>query len=669
VSEKPEKIYRSKRSSNESRRFSNIADNFAINNQIIQATGNWREILSIYAKEHPNFNSVNWATTLSKLGRLMHRDVKAMKQSDGFRALLRDLGTSMTAARELRKFGTSRDVANIVHSLAKMAVPSNDVVDILSAVVAGAEWLVEAADPHTISNTAWAFAKLNTPAPALFEKIDERAYCLVESGTPQAIANTAWACATLNAPAPLLFEKIEERSAWLVKLGKPQEIANTVWAFAALKTPAPALCKEIEEHPMSVVGHGSAHAMSATAWAFATLNVAAPALFKKIDERASSLVDSAAPQAISNTLWAFATLRTPAPALLEKIPERASFLLDNGKPQEIANVAWAFSILLPSEIALTTPARDLFEKIEEHASFIVEHENGTPQTISNIAGAFATVLYDAPAFFSAVDSRSEFLIDAGTSQCVSNTAMAFAELGIAPASLFASLEKRADRFLESASLQSVCSVCWSLAILDLSRQHESLLQSLWAHAMRSDSLAQSPTSQQLSAPQLQQLVQVELHSEANGVKLEFPVPLSLRRRMEESSWKFTNSVSKLEEEYSALLSSLGFEHKREVPPVQGAGGMLSIDMACARRRVAVEFDGPWHYLNNGRENGKTVAKRRLLERLGWKVVSLSYLHSNLLDDEKFLEKLKEDGEFDGDRSDMKKVYLRKQLREAGVILE
>jgi hypothetical protein len=61
-------------------------------------------------------------------------------------------------------------------------------------------------------------------------------------------------------------------------------------------------------------------------------------------------------------------------------------------------------------------------------------------------------------------------------------------------------------------------------------------------------------------------------------------------------------------------------------------GILSIDMASRDRMVAIEFDGPSHFLieaQSGKvskvENGPTKAERLFLERLGWKVFNIHYL--------------------------------------------
>ena len=49
---------------------------------------------------------------------------------------------------------------------------------------------------------------------------------------------------------------------------------------------------------------------------------------------------------------------------------------------------------------------------------------------------------------------------------------------------------------------------------------------------------------------------------------------------------------------------------------------FAIDFANVERTMAVEFNGPVNFLHDGSENGKTLAKRRLLKALGWKTKSI-----------------------------------------------
>jgi len=72
-------------------------------------------------------------------------------------------------------------------------------------------------------------------------------------------------------------------------------------------------------------------------------------------------------------------------------------------------------------------------------------------------------------------------------------------------------------------------------------------------------------------------------------------------------------------ELSAALRAAGWQHECEVPL---EGGLLVLDMACTSSRVAVEFDGPSHYLHHvatGEEiyDGSTLWKTRVLEASGW----------------------------------------------------
>ena len=73
------------------------------------------------------------------------------------------------------------------------------------------------------------------------------------------------------------------------------------------------------------------------------------------------------------------------------------------------------------------------------------------------------------------------------------------------------------------------------------------------------------------------------------------------------------------------MTSLGWNHDE----ITDAG------LSSTRRsmKVAVEFDGPTHYLLGGASgritpNGATSFKRRLLRILGWEVISIPYFEWN-----------------------------------------
>merc|ERR1712070_1346165 len=89
-------------------------------------------------------------------------------------------------------------------------------------------------------NTAWAFAKANRAAPALFDMISAEVVRQgLDSFNEQALSNTVWAFATAGREAPALLEII---SAEVVRRGlndfNAQDLSNLAWAFAVLNPPS-----------------------------------------------------------------------------------------------------------------------------------------------------------------------------------------------------------------------------------------------------------------------------------------------------------------------------------------------------------------------------------------------------------------------------------------------
>ena len=89
------------------------------------------------------------------------------------------------------------------------------------------------------------------------------------------------------------------------------------------------------------------------------------------------------------------------------------------------------------------------------------------------------------------------------------------------------------------------------------------------------------------------------------------------------------------------LRTFGYQgFVREVSPfkAEGGGDLLKIDLAWEKEMVAVELDGPSHFLTKPytnqyrkRRDGPTVAKERLLRKIGWKYISFSYIRHRTMD--------------------------------------
>ena len=89
----------------------------------------------------------------------------------------------------------------------------------------------------------------------------------------------------------------------------------------------------------------------------------------------------------------------------------------------------------------------------------------------------------------------------------------------------------------------------------------------------------------------------------------------------------------LQKAVSQVLESIGWEHQFEYETEEG----LSVDMGQPAFKRAVEFYGPTHYLTSAQPvtaadssrphhiiNGSTAFKERLLAKLGWDVLVISY---------------------------------------------
>ena len=125
----------------------------------------------------------------------------------------------------------------------------------------------------------------------------------------------------------------------------------------------------------------------------------------------------------------------------------------------------------------------------------------------------------------------------------------------------------------------------------------------------------------------------------------------------------------MEAQVAKDLNDFGFQGMtREVSPFDAednGGHLLKIDIAFEEERVALELDGPQHFVsiveaagddqsgkNVVRRNGTTKAKTRLLEGSGWQVSRLGWMIKSKLDRVSAAER---------------KVFWAKKLRKFGVV--
>ncbi|GMI38694.1 hypothetical protein TeGR_g2545 [Tetraparma gracilis] len=346
-----------------------------------------------------------------------------------------------------------------------------------------------------------------------------------------------------------------------------------------------------------------------------------------VENRAITFVESGEPQHLAVTALAFAKLRFDAPYLFSAINARADWLVSNSKhPQAIASTAWAFA-------TLRRDAPALFAAIDGRADWLA---NGcTASALSDTAWAFATLRVDAPAIFRAIDARADKLVEECDPQQISNTAVAFAELDFDAPHFWTCLERRSEAFAAEATPQATCTTAWALAISGRASTNSELLRVLWDKAMAA--------GDSLKSWSLNQLVQVGLHAAGERTNLRSPPELQ-QRMLRSAADTHDQANTEFEDHVARHLTEMGVEYKREFPPFGTTkfSRLHSVDFALAASdgtKTAIECDGPFHFLHGriekgtGRETGRTVAKRRLLERKGWRVINLPWFERRRLEKE------------------------------------
>ena len=304
----------------------------------------------------------------------------------------------------------------------------------------------------------------------------------------------------------------------------------------------------------------------------------------------------------------------------------ALYIMENGDPQVIANIATAYSSLGVVDHA------NYFSALSDKKVCQFITKNGDPQNIANIATAYSSLgVVDHANYFSALSDKKvcQKIMKGGDPQAIANITSAYANLGIDDnCNFFLALSDNMSVVNEGDS-QNNCNCLWSFAFLGLldNKVYESIIKSLWKKAMS------MPVSD-FTVEGLNQLRQIYTCSIIEGGNKLDEIPSALRSKI--NAVENDKIGSKAHNDISRLLNDIGFEHQNEVSPFvddiesgfSGGDEFMAIDMANLKDRIAIELDGPSHFIGLGKdgrvETVKTKMKSRILERLGWKVIKIPW---------------------------------------------
>ena len=516
--------------------------------------------------------------------------------------------------------------------------------------------------PQALTNVAWALATLRyqPAATVLLPHWDQvHAERLVQQGKPQNLSNFAWACATLMVPARNFWyhlDRSEPAIQQLIRQGTPQAIANVVWATATLKLPAPHLLQCVAQ---PAVFHGllwkrgiKPQNVSNFAWACAVLQHPIPQFWSALEQQqhqqSNQLLQQCSHREYANLVWAAATFQIQLPQLwsaLDYHVQQPALLRD---PLATALAAWACATVQYER------ADRLFAGINRNAPALVESPLAQTQTMANTAWACATLQYHVPEFFRAADQRAAWLIETTEQpQEIGNLVWSFVKLGYPAPNLFRALDSDAlDRIFalptsvsdnKNNLQQEIANTLWAYAMsldgnsdTDTRRRQASALEQLWQRAVT----LLTAHNVIFHDDSLSQLAVTRWYAQGYGVALS-EAPHAVEEALQKACGPVQHYPSRAAHSISRALTQMGWVHSMEVVVSNNndendknsfpLGQMLAVDLACVHRKIAIEFDGPLHFLkqplednHNNAEQGRTQAKHRLLRHLGWSVVSLDY---------------------------------------------
>jgi len=242
-------------------------------------------------------------------------------------------------------------------------------------------------------------------------------------------------------------------------------------------------------------------------------------------------------------------------------------------------------------------------------------------------------------------------MDGFNPQAISNTMWAYAKFSVRPSTeLLGRVERRAVASMDGFNPQDLANMIWTYATLGVLPSTDLLASMASQTLVHLDQAA-------FGVLQLQQL-----HIFLVFLRLESPSSPAVAASFATVEGRLGDvgraamadspvSESNLQHQVVALVRKLGFECEEEAKdPVSG----YSIDALIkpsgsngweggSSLGIAIEVDGPYHYLSNSEmPNGSTLLKRRLLDKLGYRVVSVphwEWYHQNQVYRVAFLSKL------------------------------
>ncbi|KAH9257353.1 hypothetical protein BASA81_004510 [Batrachochytrium salamandrivorans] len=507
-----------------------------------------------------------------------------------------------------------QELANTMWSLTKLNLGANQ------AIVGELEKRdLKDFPPQSLANLTWALTSDGGSNQTLLCKINRE---LVDgrdlaSFLPQDVSNICYSFAKSEfSTCTELFTKLAEEvflhPAFTGKEYPPQAISNTLWAFATAKfTTQPKASAVLGQLLLKQIDLANPIALSNSMWALAKLGLDKDtALCQAVYDKTT--VAKCSPQSLANILWAFAKQGfTPKDKFARLLVELQQAKLDHFSPQALSLCMWSLASLG------ATPCAELFDTFLREMSRR-KFDSFAPQNYSHMVWALC-------AFNMRGDKDGTFLLEVCDAMTVANgnviqncrevdlasLAMSLSSLAVQHDRIIDQIAHECARRITKFTSEELINLMWAFACWDALKR-DAVLGFFQLEAF--------PTLTERSNILASQLFQIQLACKQAGLGTPKLVECM---RWEEWGLELVANERPVPSRTQLALAKL--LEKRETVELEAivAGG-LSVDMFLPERHLAVEVDGPSHFFQDGKTaTGKTRFKRRLLERAGYKVLSLS----------------------------------------------
>ncbi|KAG1672119.1 hypothetical protein FOA52_001706 [Chlamydomonas sp. UWO 241] len=350
-----------------------------------------------------------------------------------------------------------------------------------------------------------------------------------------------------------------------------------------------------------------AQALANSVHAVAKLGYKDDAFMAELVKAATLQLRDFKPQELANTVWALATLGHTGDDFVVALVKAATPQLHFFNPQDLANTAWALATLGHTDTAFMAALLEVaMPKLRKFSE----------QSLANTVWALTTLGHKDGDFVAALLKEAMPRLHDFTPQALANTLWALATLGHADDDFVAELLNEAMPRLHDFNPQALSNTAWALAVLG--HANDALMGALLQHAAGMVLGFSAEGRRQLF------LCMLWLKGQHSDVAVHAQLAAACER-----AW-----MEERDDPQSPHVQLQVLAVVRQLPGCSGAvseqatdDGLFNIDIAVQLpdgSRLAVEVDGPSHFLSNqpGTLGGATLLRNWLLEARGWRVVSV-----------------------------------------------